>query len=70
MSSSDTRPRDSTKPGVLWHLPMAAANSRHVPDISLQRLGTLVPNNIGLSFCFFLNRCVSATHHALLLRQI
>lgn len=27
MSSSDTRPRDSTSPGVLWHLPMATENS-------------------------------------------
>jgi len=26
MSSSDTRPRDSTRPGVLWHLPMATGN--------------------------------------------
>lgn len=26
MSSRDTRPRDSTRPGVLWHLPMATAD--------------------------------------------
>lgn len=30
ISSSGTRPRDSTKPGVLWHLPMATGNC-HTP---------------------------------------
>jgi len=32
MSSSDIRPRDSTRPGVLWHLPMATANFRGCYD--------------------------------------